>query len=404
MIEIDPRRLLADLHDLRQIGAVDGGVERVAFSPDDARGREWVLERLEAAGLEAEIDGIGNVVGRWPGVTRALLVGSHTDTVPRGGWLDGALGVVAALEVARALRGASPQPEVGVDVVSFADEEGTFQGTLGSMVFCGDEIPSAQRSAAGVSVADALAATGWSGRPLARLDPDRHRAYLELHVEQGPRLEAAGVPIGVVTGIVSMRRMAVAFTGRADHAGTTPMALRRDAGAAAIRFAARVLDAFTERAAENTVWNVGRCSFAPGAGNVVPSRAELLVEYRDVSNELLDELDGVVERLAQEAAAEHDTPLELRPVVWLSGIEMHPLVVRELERAAADLGLRSLRLPSGAGHDAMVVGRRIPAGMLFVPSIGGRSHDPAEDTSEEDIVNGVRVLARAAERLLTSAP
>jgi N-carbamoyl-L-amino-acid hydrolase len=395
MREIDPQRLLRDLHDLRRIGTIETGVERIAFSPDDVRGREWVVSRLEEAGLEATIDGVGNAYGRWPGVERALLVGSHTDTVPRGGWLDGALGVVAAIEVVRSLREASADPPIGVDVISFADEEGTFQGELGSTVFCGQEIPE--------QVAAALTATGWRGRPLARLEPARHQAYLELHIEQGSRLESADIPIGIVTGIVGMRRLAVTFRGRADHAGTTPMALRLDAGSASLRFATRVLDEFAKHSASDTVWNIGRCVLEPGAGNVVPSRAELLVEYRDVSNELLDELDGIIESLAPKEAARHNTTVELRPVTRLSGIEMANPVIEALEQAAQDRGQRCVRMPSGAGHDAQVIARHIPAGMLFVPSIGGRSHDPAEDTSEEHIVAGAQVLARGVERLLAAA-
>jgi N-carbamoyl-L-amino-acid hydrolase len=394
-IGIDAQRLLRDLHDLRDIGRVETGVERVAFSPEDVRAREWVVSRLEEAGLEATIDGVGNAYGRWPGVRRALLVGSHTDTVPRGGWLDGALGVVAAIEVVRCLRAIGGDPPVGVDVISFADEEGTYQGELGSTVFCGQEIPE-------VAVAP-LMATGWRGRPLGRLEPTRHQAYLELHIEQGSRLESADVPIGIVTGIVGMRRHAVTFRGRADHAGTTPMALRMDAGSSALRFAGRVLDEFTAHAAPDTVWNIGRCVFEPGAGNVVPSRAELLVEYRDVSNERLDEFDGILARVAREEAARHSTTIELRPVTRQAGTEMADIVVEALEEAAQDGGLRSVRMPSGAGHDAQVIGRHIPAGMLFVPSMGGRSHDPAEDTNEKHIVAGAQVLARAVARLLAAA-
>jgi N-carbamoyl-L-amino-acid hydrolase len=343
------------------------------------------------------------VLGRWPLAHRAVLVGSHSDTVPRGGWLDGALGVTAAIEVARALREAGVPPGAGVDVVSFADEEGTFRGTLGSTVFCGDageaELDEA-RDASGTPLRDALAEAGWAGRELARLDPQRHRAFVELHIEQGPRLEAAGIPIGVVTAIVSMRRLAVGFEGRSDHAGTTPMDMRRDAGAAAIRFATRALDLLAQRGGADTVWNIGHVAFEPGAGNVVPSRATLLLEYRDVSDERLAELDDALARLATAAAAEHGCTHSVRAVVRMAGAQMDRDVVREVEASARDLRLASMRMTSGAGHDVMVLGRHVPAGMIFVPSIGGRSHDIAEDTREEDLVTGVRVLAGAVERIL----
>ena len=273
MIEIDPDRFLEDLRALRNIGAVETGVQRLAYTPEDRAGREWLAVRFEAAGLEAEIDGVGTVHGRWPGADRVVLAGSHTDTVPRGGWLDGALGVVAALEAGRALREAGGDRSLGVDVVSFADEEGTYYGTLGSSVFCGElgdsELDTA-RNAAGVALRDALRDAGFAGRRVAQIDPERHAAYVELHIEQGPRLETAGVPIGVVTDIVSIRRVAVSFQGRADHAGTTPMEMREDAGAAAIRLAARTLDGFAELAGPDTVWNIGQLALRPGAGTSCP--------------------------------------------------------------------------------------------------------------------------------------
>jgi beta-ureidopropionase / N-carbamoyl-L-amino-acid hydrolase len=404
-VEIDAERFLADLHALRRIGAVESGVQRLAFGSEDRRAREWLLERFTEAGLDARIDGVGNVFGRWPHARRAVLAGSHSDTVPRGGWLDGALGVVAAVEVVRALREAGVPEGTGVDLVSFADEEGTFRGTLGSTVFCGDvgdaELNEA-RDATGTPLRDALADAGWAGRELARLDRERHRTFIELHIEQGPRLERAGVPIGVVTAIVSMRRLAVSFDGRADHAGTTPMGMRRDAGAAAIRFATRALDLLRERGGAETVWNIGHMTIEPGAGNVVPSRAMLLVEYRDVSDERLVEFDEALAQLAAAAGAEHGCPHSVREVVHMAGLEMHPAVVDEVEASARDLGVGSMRMTSGAGHDAMIVGRHVPAGMVFVPSIAGRSHDVGEDTREEDLVTGVRVLARAVQRRLNA--
>jgi beta-ureidopropionase / N-carbamoyl-L-amino-acid hydrolase len=404
-VEIDADRVLADLRELRRIGALESGVQRLAFGPDDRRAREWLLERFTEAGLEARIDGVGNVFGRWPRARRAVLVGSHSDTVPRGGWLDGALGVVAAVEVARALREVGVPDGAGVDLVSFADEEGTFRGTLGSTVFCGDigdaELDDA-RDATGRPLRDALAEAGWAGRELARLDAERHHAFAELHIEQGPRLEAAGVPIGVVTAIVSMRRLAVDFHGRADHAGTTPMSMRRDAGAAAIRFAARALDLLAQRGGPDTVWNIGHMALEPGAGNVVPSRAMLLIEHRDVSDERLSEFDEALAQLAAAAGAEHGCTHSLREVVHLAGVEMDPDVVEAVQASARELGVQSMPMTSGAGHDAMIIGRHIPAGMVFVPSIDGRSHDVAEDTREEDLVTGVRVLARAVQRLLNA--
>jgi beta-ureidopropionase / N-carbamoyl-L-amino-acid hydrolase len=389
-VEIDGDRLLADLEDLSAIGRRGRGVHRPAYSEDDVRARHWLAERLSDAGLRPEIDGVGNVVGRCA-EPHAVLAGSHVDSVPEGGRLDGALGVVAALEAARVLGG-------GVDVVSFADEEGAFTGTLGSRSFCG-ELPGEERaglqSADGRRFPEALDATGWAGQPLARVDPARHIAYLELHIEQGPILENAGERLGIVTGIVGIRRLRVTFTGRADHAGTTPTELRRDAGAAALRYGTAFLDAIAAGGGPDTVCNVGAIRFEPGAGNIVPARAEMLVEYRDLSDARLEALDAVVRPLAVPIAREARVEVEVGEVIRQAAQAMDPAVVSALDRAAAACGAPARRMPSGAGHDAMIVGRHIPAGMLFAPSIGGRSHSEDEDTDPADLVLAARALATA---------
>ena len=226
-MRIDADRLLADLRALAEFGRCGSGVHRPFLSTEDREARHWLVDRMRDAGLDARIDGVGSVYGRCRGVgERALLIGSHTDSVPRGGWLDGALGVVYGLEIARA-RSEAGEPELlGVDVISFADEESAFLELAGSRAFCGslsDADIDAARNREGVQLAAALAEAGWAEHPRARLDPSRHVAYLEAHIEQGPRLEAAGRRIGVVTSLVGIRRIQVTFSGQADHAGTTPM-------------------------------------------------------------------------------------------------------------------------------------------------------------------------------------
>jgi N-carbamoyl-L-amino-acid hydrolase len=390
MTAIDGGRMLADLDALSAIGRCGRGVHRPALSPDDVRAREWLAGRMRDAGLEPEIDGIGNVIGRCA-ASRAVLAGSHVDSVPRGGRLDGALGVVAALEAARALGD-------GVDVVSFSDEEGAFTGTLGSRAFCG-ELDETERaglvSADGRRFDEALAATGWAGRPLARLDPARHAAFVELHIEQGPLLEAGPQRLGVVTGIVGIRRLRVTFTGRADHAGTTPTALRRDAGAAALRYGTAFLDLIAAEGGPDTVCNVGAIRFEPGAGNIVPALAEMLVEYRDLSADRLAALDEAVATLAGAGAGAVDVGVDLTSVIHQDGVAMDDGVVAALEAGAAAAGAPARRMPSGAGHDAMIVARHIPAGMLFAPSIGGRSHSEEEDTEPADLVLAAQALTNA---------
>jgi beta-ureidopropionase / N-carbamoyl-L-amino-acid hydrolase len=390
MSAIDADRMLADLGELSAIGRCGRGVHRPALTQDDVRAREWLAERLRDAGLQAEIDGVGNVLGRCP-QQQAVLAGSHVDSVPRGGRLDGALGVVAAVEAARTLGG-------GVDVVSFSDEEGAFTGTLGSRAFVGelgDEERAGLQSADGRRFDEELAATGWAGRPLARLDPARHSAFVELHIEQGPVLEAGPQRLGVVTGIVGIRRLRVTFTGRADHAGTTPTALRRDAGAAALRYGTAFLDLVAEQGGPDPVCNIGAIRFEPGAGNIVPALAEMLVEYRDLSAQRLAALDEAVATLVEDVGVE----VAVASVIHQDGVAMDPSVIAALERGAQAAGSPARRMPSGAGHDAMILGRHIPAGMLFAPSIGGRSHSEEEDTDPADLVLAAQGLTNAIAEL-----
>jgi N-carbamoyl-L-amino-acid hydrolase len=390
MSAIDADRMLADLGELSAIGRCGRGVHRPALTQDDVRAREWLAERLRDAGLQAEIDGVGNVLGRCP-QQQAVLAGSHVDSVPRGGRLDGALGVVAAVEAARTLGG-------GVDVVSFSDEEGAFTGTLGSRAFVGelgDEERAGLQSADGRRFDEELAATGWAGRPLVRLDPARHSAFVELHIEQGPVLDAGPQRLGVVTGIVGIRRLRVTFTGRADHAGTTPTALRRDAGAAALRYGTAFLDLVAEQGGPDTVCNIGAIRFEPGAGNIVPALAEMLVEYRDLSAERLAALDEAVATLVEDVGVE----VAVASVIHQDGVAMDPSVIAALERGAQAAGSPARRMPSGAGHDAMILGRHIPAGMLFAPSIGGRSHSEEEDTDPADLVLAAQGLTNAIAEL-----
>ncbi len=401
-MKIDGERLLADLRALASFGKIGTGVNRLAFTAEDVAARQWLLGRMGEAGLEARIDGVGNVYGQTPGVTKAVLIGSHTDTVPKGGWLDGAMGVIYGLEVARALI-ESGVCAGGVDVVSFADEEGTYFGTLGSRAFVGTldagDLANATNGD-GLALSAALAEVGYNQDDRARLDPARHVAYLEGHIEQGPRLEAEGVQIGVVTSIVGMRRMLVIFHGQADHAGTTPMAMRKDAGARLIGFAHGLTEKLREAGGAESVWNFGRMAFEPGAGNVVPQRAELLVEYRDIDLGVMDRMEAAIKSGVAAADGVGGVTTETILLEASRPAHMDRTVGAAIEAAAAALGVTALVMPSGAGHDAMHLADQVASGMLFIPSKGGRSHDTAEDSSEEDIVLGCRVLGGAVMGLL----
>ena len=302
---IDPTRLLADLNTLRGFGSDRTGVHRPTYSPVDMESRHWFAARLREAGLAAEIDGIGNVIGRDPGDGPRLLVGSHTETQPHAGWLDGALGVIYALEVARASR---EQGLPGaIDVAAWADEEGHFGSFLGSRSFIGDlseaEIDAGRNRYDGTPLRDALAGAGLAGLPRAGLEPGRYRGYLEAHIEQGDELEAKGLRIGVVTSIVGIWQYRIAFEGVQNHAGTTRMAIRRDAGVALVRLAGAIDRRFPAVAGPRSVWTTGRITLDPGAPSIIPGAAEMLFQFRDADPEVLARLEVELQALVAEANA-----------------------------------------------------------------------------------------------------
>jgi len=401
MMRVNGDRLLSDLRQLANFGRFKTGVDRVALSPADLEARHWLMQRMGEAGLEPHMDEVANVYGRDPRAKRALMIGSHTDTVPRGGWLDGALGVMYGLEIARAARDSGDASSVGIDVMSFQDEEGTYVAFLGSRVFCNDlaaaEIDGARSS--GVSLRSVLAHVPPAKNPL-RIDIARHVCYLEAHIEQGPRLEQAGRRIGIVTAIVGIRRFRIHTSGQADHAGTTPMANRRDAGAALLRLGAQVARELPALGGKDTLWNIGSIAFRPGAPNVVPNEAEMVLEFRDTDPAILDKLERELRNWVEESNR-GACPTEIETMALITPFPLAHNLAGVLASSAKARGEDPVYMASGAGHDAMVMGRYMPAAMLFVPSIGGRSHDITEDTAEADIAFGCEVLADAVERIRT---
>ncbi|HWK97424.1 MAG TPA: M20 family metallo-hydrolase [Pseudolabrys sp.] len=403
MISIKPERMLADLRALAKFGQYKTGVDRVAFSDEDIAARKWIAEQYRDAGLEVSMDRFGTVYGMAPGVSKAVLIGSHSDTVPRGGRLDGALGVIYGLEVARAAREAGDLP-VGVDAINFQDEEGTYLPCLGSRFMVGgidDAALDTARATDGRKLTDAIARAGLAGEP-RKLDPKRQIAFLEGHIEQGPRLESSGNKVAVITSMAGIRRMTVSSEGRADHAGTTPMNMREDALTPLLRFGSFVVDVFPKLSSGETVWNIGRIEATPGAANVVPSGAGLSLEFRDSDETVLDRIEvAVSEQIA--ALNKAGSRMSLDVTTRIAPTPMDVGIVETFEKAAQDVGYGHERMVSGAGHDAMFLARKIPTGMIFIPSIGGRSHDIAENTKDDDIVAGCVVMARAAEILARGA-
>jgi N-carbamoyl-L-amino-acid hydrolase len=397
----DIDRFITDLKTLRRYGGdtKTKGVRRPAFTDADLEARDWLADRYAEAGLEVRVDPVGNVFGLAPGAGRSLLMGSHSDSQPEGGWLDGAYGVVAALEVARAAREQGGPP---VSVVSFQDEEGRFGALTGSSVWSGK---------LALADADRLVATDGTGFAEARariadragdfVGHERFSAFLEAHIEQGPVLDVSGEAVGVVTGIVGLRQFSVTVTGQQNHAGTTPMAQRADAFAAAARVSALLPERFANIVTPQSVWTIGHIKVHPNASSIVPGRADFTLQWRDIDVGRLDRMEAAITALLAEVAETSGCAVEavrlrqdLSPVPMDAGLQR---VLAEAAEAVAPGRWRSM--PSGALHDASNLSRVMPVAMLFVPSIGGVSHDFAEDTAEDDLATGVRVLCDAVARL-----
>jgi N-carbamoyl-L-amino-acid hydrolase len=405
MAEIDGERLLHSLRTLRGFGSVGTGVVRPTFSDIDMEARRWLRDQMESAGLDATIDGVANVFGRSRNPGPALVLGSHSDTQPEGGWLDGALGVMYAVEVARALGDDPATSHFAVDAASWADEEGTYSGFLGARSFVGDleEAVFADANTDGETVADALARVGLADLARVGFEPERHVGYLEAHIEQGPHLEDSGNRIGVVTSIVGIRAMKITFTGEQNHAGTTAMARRKDAGVAMFDFGSRIQERLAALAGPTTVWTIGNAQLLPGAESIVPGSAWCGLQFRDPSDDVLDRFEAAIVNLAAEMTANGPVSVaaELRRD-RVAPSDMDPELRRHLALAAERrLPGEWVEMPSAAGHDPMVMTHRLPCAMLFIPSIGGISHDFAEDTSDADIVAGCQVLADAVVSILS---
>ena len=283
MVHIDGDRLLQSLRELRSFGAVGTGVVRPMFSDIDMESRQWLVAQMQDAGLDSHIDGVGSVHGRSRNPGPALIIGSHSDTQPEGGWLDGAMGVMYGIEVARTLSDDPSTSHLAVDVASWADEEGTYGSFIGSRSFFA-EFPDADltlQNAEGETVAAALERLGLASTPRAEYEPARHIGYLEAHIEQGPHLEDHGKLLGVVTSIVGLRAMQITFTGEQNHAGSTPMERRKDAGAAMFQFGVRVDERLRALAGPTTVWTIGDCRVLPGGESIIPGSAWCRLQYRD---------------------------------------------------------------------------------------------------------------------------
>ena len=400
----DGARVLADLTTLRGIGAHKTGVHKPTFSEPHMRSLQWLVQRLPEAGLSGEIDGIGNVIGTSTKPGSKLLAGSHLESQNFAGWLDGPLGVVYALEAARVI---NPDPGVNgaVEVASWCDEEGHFGSFLGSRSYVGGvtegDIDAARDRSSGRSMRDALRDAGLAGRPRRQAGRGRHIGYLEAHIEQGETLERGGLAIGVVTSIVGIWQYRISFSGEQNHAGTTRMAVRRDAGLALARFCVEIDDRFPGLSGPRTVWTTGRITLDPGAPSIIPGNAEMLFQIRDEDPAVIERLENLLRSMAADVSAQGRCGVVVERIRTGVPATMDAAFQDAIEAASREIaGGRSIRMPSGAGHDAQVLATIMPAGMLFVPSIGGISHHWNENTADADIVTGAEVFVEACWRLL----
>ncbi|MEH2471770.1 N-carbamoyl-L-amino-acid hydrolase [Nitrobacteraceae bacterium AZCC 2161] len=396
-MQLDTCRFLQDLQSLRNIGRYRTGVHRPTYGADDMASRHWLCELLAEVGLEPSIDGIGNVFGRGPATGPRLLAGSHLETQNHAGWLDGALGVIAAVALVRA--------GLPVDVCAYADEEGHYGNMIGSRSLIGDfseqQIDLARNKNDGTSLRDALASAGLTGRPRLTPDLSRYKAAIEMHIEQGTQLESGNLRVGVITGIVAIQHWRMTFEGQQDHTGGTTMRERRDAGLSAVRFLSQVDDAFPRICGDRSVWTTGRIVLEPNATAIIPGRAEIDFSFRDLSPEVMDRLQACLRSLVQESNRRERCTATMQLMSELQPTLCDPAVLDAFSSAARELCPDHWQaMPSGAIHDSNVLGRRLPVGMLFVPSINGISHHWTEDTKEEDLVLGMQVFARGAEEFL----
>jgi hydantoinase/carbamoylase family amidase len=385
-----------------------GGITREVYTPTYAAALERVMDRMRDAGLEVRLDAVGNLFGRWAGTepdAPIVLTGSHVDTTLNAGRYDGVVGVLGAIEAVHALRAAGAAPRRTIEIVAWAGEEPRFgTGCVGSRVAAGElerRDLDRLRDRAGVSMAEALRAAGFDPDRMAdaRIDADTVHALVELHIEQGVVLESGGESIGVVTAIAAPHDFRLTLRGAATHAGATPMDLRRDALAGAAE-AMLVLERLAVQSPSGTtVGTVGVLRVHPGAINVVPGEVELDVDVRDSDLAAREQVVQAILAAAAEIADRRRLELEVATIVEDVPVVCDPRVVEAAEGSCRDLALTYRTMISGAYHDAMIMGRRIPIGMVFVPSAGGVSHHPDEFTPAADLDRGVQVLAGTLARL-----
>lgn len=405
--KIDGERLRALLEGVNDFGfnRETGGYNRTGYSAADSAVRDWFLGQMHRDGLAVERDGANNLFGRYgPASGPCVMSGSHLDTVPEGGPYDGALGACVALECARAMRDANFEPQTALTVVATAEEEGRFGGMLGSQAIAGTVTRGWIEQAAdadGIRLVDAMASQGLD--PWATLDAAwpaaSIRAFLELHIEQGPVLEQSGRPVGIAHGVSGVCNLQVVLEGVANHSGTTPMDMRADAFAGLAEIAHGIPDLIAETGGDQSRITIGKVDLAPNFAHTVPGKAAFSIIIRDVDEILMRQLRAGMEKRIADCAKAHGLTFTVEEKSWLSPVLLDPDLCRTLHEEARAMGLDPMDMPSGAGHDAQTMQGLCPSALVFVPSRGGISHAPQEWTNWSDIERGAQLMLNALVRL-----
>ncbi len=402
-MQVDLERVKKTLLELSEIGFndEDKGVYRLGFSEADWTARSWLMDLLEREGFAPRMDGAGNVFGRYgPDDRPTVTMGSHLDTVPAGGIFDGSLGVVAALEMLRLCRDHNVELSFPLELVATSEEEGRFGGMLGAQAMAGELTPEFLLNAHdpdGNRLADAMKGCGLE--PLKALEARRShnsmRAFLELHIEQGPVLDQDEVTIGVVDNIAGVFKWIVHLKGKADHAGTAPMNMRSDAFMGLANFAHEIPRIIDEHGSDRSRLTVGKVELKPGSPHTIPGEAMFTLVGRDSSADVMRQLCDACRVVLSAIARRNKLMFEYEQTSWLDPVDCHPEIIALLERHAKAMGVSYRHMPSGAGHDTQFMTQVTQAGMLFVPSVGGISHAPDEWTHWEDIDTGCNLLLGA---------
>jgi beta-ureidopropionase / N-carbamoyl-L-amino-acid hydrolase len=408
-LHIDSKRLRDDIETLAQIGRhEDQGIYRMAFNSADMEGRSWFKQRVEDCGLAFFQDGAANLYARlnWDPDVPSVIAGSHLDTVPNAGHLDGALGVVCALEALRVLKENNIALQRPLEAASFSDEEGRFGGMFGSQSVAGRVTPEYLHNAcdlAGISLSAAMTEWGLDAREAlhAQRRPGSIHAYVELHIEQGPVLDHKGLSIGVVDAITGLFKWEITLSGIANHAGTTPMDMRVDALQGLVEFAGQLDHLLKQNGGPHSTATIGRVALKPGAANVIPGQAIFSLDVRDTDPDTLEVLAETVRTTLSAIAQRRDLMFEFVVLSEITPMQCATSVVQAIDASVNALDLSATHLNSGAAHDAQIIAGVAPMGMIFVPSKQGRSHSAAEWTAWTDIEAGANTLVNTLRRLAT---